>query len=233
MKQQKFNVKNPSGFPEFSPAKEKIRQEWVKIISETYAQHGFQPIYTPLVERDENLVGKGGNPKEIYALRRLQATEDDKSHSGNALRFDHTVPLALYVARHLNDISFPFRRQAIGPVFRGERAQKGRYRQFDQCDIDVIGSENLSFFHDAEMVAIIAKIFTKLNIGEFVIRINNRKILTGFFEFLEIPTEKIKSVLDIVDDFEKLPKEKIMENFSTEGLSIPQSEKIIDFIKDC
>ncbi len=226
---KKFNVSTPSGFPEFCPKREKVRQQWIKVISETYASHGFQPIYTPLVERDENLVGKGGNPKEIYALRRLQATDEDKSHSGNALRFDHTVPLALYVARHLNDISFPFRRQAIGPVFRGERAQKGRYRQFDQCDIDVIGSENLSFFHDAEMVAIITKIFTKLNIGEFVIRINNRKILTGFFADLGISADKIKPVLDIVDDLEKLPPAKIMENFAEQGLTNDQTNKILEF----
>lgn len=225
----KLNTSTPSGFPEFSPAEEAIRQKWIKTISETFSAHGFQPISTPLVEREENLLSKGGNPKEIYALKRIHDEGNDTSHSGNALRFDHTVPLALYVARHMNDITFPFRRQAIGPVLRGERAQKGRFRQFDQCDIDIIGSESLSFFNDAEVVAIIANIFTKLNIGDFVIRINNRKILTGLFEGLGISGEKIKPVLDIVDDLEKLSQKKIKDAFVREGISEAVSEKILRF----
>ncbi len=225
----KLNVSCPSGFPEFSPAVEHIRQKWIRTIAEVFEKNGFMPIETPLVEREENLVAKGGNPKEMYVLKRLLDEENDPSHSGMALRFDHTVPLALYVARHFSEISFPFRRYTIGPVLRGERAQKGRYRQFDQCDIDVIGSENLSLLNDAQMPSIIIQIFERLNIGDFVVRINNRKILTGFFQSLGIEGEKIKETLDIVDDLEKIGHEKVFDALEAEGLSKDIAQKILDF----
>ncbi len=197
------NVTCPSGFPEFSPAQERVRQNWIKTIREVFEQNGFLPIETPLVERVENLLAKGGNPKEMYVLKRVQ-DEDGDSHSGNALRFDHTVPLALYVARHLNELAFPFRRYCIGPVLRGERAQKGRFRQFDQCDIDMIGSGELSLINDAMVAAVIVQIFEKLNIGEFVVRINNRKILKGWALAAGINVSKF---LEIVDQRDKISDE--------------------------
>ena len=184
-----FNVSTPSGFPEFSPVKEQVRQNWLKTIVQIYEQYGFSPIYTPIIERTENLLGKGGNPKEMYVLDRYLSDEsaDKDAEKSRALRFDHTVPFALYVARHFNELSFPFKRQAIGPVFRGERAQKGRFRQFDQCDIDVIGNGKLSILHDAQIPAIIIEIFTKLlPKNDFVVRINNRRILLGFFASIGI-----------------------------------------------
>lgn len=225
-----FNVKNPSGFPEFSPAQEQLRQQWLGLIATAFKSFGFIPITTPMVEREENLLGKGGNAKEMYVLKRLLAEADDKSHSGNALRFDQTVPLALYVARHQNDITFPFKRSAIGPVFRGERAQKGRFRQFDQCDIDVIGNEKLSLLNDAQIPAIIVEIFKGLNIGPFKVRINNRKILTGLFQSLGIAESQMKATLDIVDDLEKMPREKILSTFTEAGFNQTQVDKILEFV---
>lgn len=162
-------------------------------------------LETPLVERAENFEAKGGNAKEVYVLDRLLRDESgDQEKDPRAIRFDHTVPLALYVARNFNDLTFPFRRSVIGPVMRGERAQKGRFRQFDQCDIDVIGSEKLSLVNDAQMVAIIAEIFEVLMpTQEFVIRINNRKILIGFLKSKGVPESKMKRVLDWIDNLEK------------------------------
>ncbi len=226
----KFNVKNPSGFPEFAPAAEQKRQEWLQIISTAFKSFGFIPVTTPVVEREENLLGKGGNAKEMYVLKRLLDEEGDKSHSGNALRFDQTVPLALYVARHQNEITFPFKRSVIGPVFRGERAQKGRFRQFDQCDIDVIGMEKLSLLNDAQIPAIIINVFKALQIGAFRVRINNRKILTGLFKSLGIEETKMKATLDIVDDLEKLPREKILSAFTENGFNQAQVDKILEFV---
>lgn len=226
----KFNVSNPSGFPEFDPAAEQKRQEWLHIIRSAFKSFGFIFITTPIVEREENLLGKGGNAKEMYVLKRLLDEEGDKSHSGNALRFDQTVPLALYVARHQNEITFPFKRSVIGPVFRGERAQKGRFRQFDQCDIDVVGNGELSLLNDAMIPAIIIDIFKALKIGDFKVRINNRKILTGLFKSLGIAESKMKVTLDIVDDLEKLPRAKILSTFTENGFNQTQVDKILEFI---
>ncbi len=227
----KYNVSCPSGFPEWTPAQERVQQDWIRVITEVFEANGFMPITTPMVEREENLVAKGGDPKEVYVLKRLLDEDGDTSHSGNALRFDHTVPLALYVARHLNDIAFPFKRYSIGPVFRGERAQKGRYRQFTQCDIDVIGSGEVSLLNDAQMVAIIVQIFERLNIGKFKVRINNRKILTGLFRSLGVDAGKIKSTLDHIDDLEKIGLKKVTEALTKDGLTNAQVKAIVDFTK--
>lgn len=227
----KFNVRTPSGFPEFSPAQERVRQQWIAVITEVFEKYGFMPIITPLVEREENLLGKGGNPKEMYVLKRLHAEGDEDS--GNALRFDHTVPLALYVARHLNDLSFPFKRYAIGPVMRGERAQKGRYRQFDQCDIDIVGNGELDIRNDALVAAVIIEIFEKLNIGDFVVRINNRKLVIGLFEeLLGIKdAEEIKAVMDVFDDLEKASKADITKRLVGLGLKEDQVGEIYGFVE--
>lgn len=224
---KKFNTMTPSGFPEFSPAEEQVRQQWITTIADTFKNYGFQPITTPLVEREENLLGKGGNPKEIYALKRVLDEDGDKSHSGNTLRFDHTVPLALYVARHQNELTFPFKRYAIGPVFRGERAQKGRFRQFDQCDIDVIGMEKLSVQNDALMPAIIIEIFQKcLPKNDFIVRINNRKI----FSQLAASPDQLTLILDSVDDLEKIGAQKVEANLIEGGLSFDEAKKVLAFV---
>ncbi|MCF7831257.1 histidine--tRNA ligase [Candidatus Gracilibacteria bacterium] len=225
---KKYNITCPSGFPEFSPAEERVRQNWLAVIRGVFEKNGFLPVETPLVEREENLLAKGGNPKEMYVLKRVQ-DDDDTSHSGNALRFDHTVPLALYVARHLNELAFPFRRYSIGPVLRGERAQKGRFRQFDQCDIDMIGSGELSLLNDALVAVVIVQLFEQLNIGEFFVRINNRKILTGFFENLNIKSKDISAVMMIVDDLEKIGATKVLENLVKLGVKKDLAQEILNF----
>lgn len=228
----KLNTSNPSGFPEFSPAQERVRQQWLAVIREVFEKYGFQPIETPLVEREENLLSKGGNAKEMYVLKRLHDEEGDSSHSGNAFRFDHTVPLALYVARHLNDITFPFKRYAIGPVLRGERAQKFRYRQFDQCDIDILGSESLSTENDAVCIAVMIEIFEKLNIGDFVVRINNRKIIKGLLEVVGIEEKDSKDVFDALDDLEKIGQEGVEKKLSAQGLSSDQVNTLLSVVNN-
>ncbi len=223
----KLNTSTPSGFPEFSPAQQRVVQKWKKTIAHIFEQNGFPILETPLVERAENFEAKGGNSKEIYILDRLQrvgATDEDKTV--RALRFDHTVPLALFVARNFNELAFPFRRSVIGPVLRGERAQKGRFRQFDQCDIDVIGGEKLNLANDAQMVAIIAQIFEELMPEQqFVIRINNRKILTGFFEAFNADPAEFKKILEFLDNIEKKHEAKI------EGHPIEFQERILEFVE--
>jgi len=231
MNKAQYNTSCPSGFPEFGPAQERVHQQWLQIIQETFSANGFLSVNTPLVEREENLLGKGGNPKEMYVLKRLLDQDDDQSHTGNALRFDHTVPLALYVARHFSELTFPFKRCAIGPVFRGERAQKGRFRQFTQCDIDIIGSEKLSFLNDAQVVSVIIQLFEKLNIGDFVVRINNRKILTGLFADLGINEDKIKPTLDAIDDLEKIGEEGVEKQLQVLGLDEAQTHSILSFTR--
>lgn len=206
----KLNTSTPSGFPEFTPAQQRVIQLWKKTIAEVFEANGFPMLETPLVERSENFEAKGGNPKEIYVLDRLRREEAvDQDKDVRAIRFDHTVPLALYVARHFNELAFPFRRGVIGPVLRGERAQKGRFRQFDQCDIDVIGSEKLSLANDAQMVSIIAQIFEKLMPEQkFVIRINNRKILIGQARAMNVDEKKF---LEICDEKEKVGETKFQQ----------------------
>lgn len=223
----KLNTKTPSGFPEFSPAEQRVVREWKKVIAEVFEKHGFPMIETPLVERTENFEAKGGNPKEIYVLDRLHAdSADQDSAKSRAIRFDHTVPLALFVARNLNDLSFPFRRSVIGPVMRGERAQKGRFRQFDQCDIDVIGNGKLSLANDAQMVVIIAEIFQKLMPEQkFVIRINNRKLLTSFFSHFKQSPEEFKKILDFIDNLEKSSTAKLKD------APIEFQERILEFVE--
>lgn len=223
----KLNTSTPSGFPEFSPAEQRVVQHWKKTIAEIFEANGFPMLETPLVERAENFEAKGGDAKEIYVLDRLRREEAvDQDKDIRAVRFDHTVPLALYVARHFNELAFPFRRSVIGPVMRGERAQKGRFRQFDQCDIDVIGSEKLSLANDAQMVAIIAQVFEKLMPEQkFVIRINNRKILTGFFAAFDADPAEFKKLLDFLDNLEKNPNAKLA------GHPIEFQERILEFVE--
>ncbi len=223
----KLNTSTPSGFPEFSPAEQRVVQHWKREIARVFEANGFPVIETPLVERAENFKAKGGNDKEIYVLDRLlREGAIDQEKEVRALRFDHTVPLALYVARHFHELVFPFKRATIGPVLRGERAQKGRFRQFDQCDIDVIGMEYLGFRHDAQMVSIIVQLFSALMPDQkFVIRLNNRKILTGFFEALHKKPEEFKQILDFLDNLEKDSDAKL------HGHPIEFQERILEFVE--
>jgi len=230
---KKFNLTPPSGFPEFTSAENQIRENWLATIREIFKKYGFAPIETPIVERAENLLEKGGNKKEMYALARLHPdSADSEAEKSRALRFDHTVPLALFVARHLQKINFPFRRYAIGSVFRGERAQKGRFRQFEQCDIDIIGSPALAIENDAEIMAITLEIFKKiLPDCPVVVRLNNRKILAGFFETCQIKPPQIPEIIRIIDDLEKIGEEKVQKNLANKKIPEKIVQKILNFTK--
>lgn len=202
-----------SGFPELSPAEQILYNQVIHTIKKNFELIGAAPIETAIVERADLLLGKGDD-KEIYALSRLQPEANNQQEKTLGLRFDLTLPLARYVTQHFNDLSFPFKRYQIQPVWRGERAQKGRYRQFTQCDIDVIGNESLPLLNDAEMPLIIYKIFKELDIGHFVLSVNNRKILTGYLSHFGIRDSETKAVIKIIDNIEKVDIQVTLEALS-------------------
>jgi len=239
-KSDKINFSTPSGFPEFLPGEKRLELWLLDIIRQVFESYGFTPIETPAVERLEVLQAKGNQGDNIiYGIEPIlppnrQAEKDKSGETGSearALKFDQTVPLAAYIARHLNELTFPFARYQLDMVFRGERAKDGRFRQFRQCDIDVVGREKLSLLYDAQMPAIITEIFTKINIGNFLIRINNRKVLTGFFQSVGIAQHQIKSCIGIIDNLEKVGESKVKQELEAEGISLDQTHKIIEFIK--
>ncbi|MBN3908466.1 MAG: histidine--tRNA ligase [Nostoc sp. NMS1] len=239
-KGDKINFSTPSGFPEFLPNEKRLELYLLDIIRRVFESYGFTPIETPAVERLEVLQAKGNQGDNIiYGIDPIlppnrQAERDKSGETGSearALKFDQTVPLAAYIARHLNELTFPFARYQTDMVFRGERAKDGRFRQFRQCDIDVVARRELSLLYDAQMPAIITEIFEAINIGDFLIRINNRKVLIGFFKSVGITEDKIKSCISIVDNLEKIGESKVKQELEKEGVSEEQTQKIIDFIK--
>ena len=213
-----------SGFMELLPQDQIKFNEMLNIIKSTYGLYGFLPQETPIIEASEVLLAKAGGEteKQIYSFKK-----GDKDLS---LRFDLTVPLAKYVAAYYNELTFPYRRYQVGKVFRGERAQKGRYREFYQCDIDIIGDGKLSIINDAEIPSIIYTIFKKLNFGPFIIKINNRKILNGLFDELNI-ADKMKDILIVIDKLEKIGMEAVKEELAKLEISQENIEKIESFIK--
>ena len=219
----KIEPKTLSGFMELYPNEQIVFNNMKKVIEETYQSYGFYPLDTPVIELSSVLLAKAGGETEKQIYRFTKGDND------LALRFDLTVPLAKYVAKRYNELTFPFKRYQIGKVFRGERPQKGRFREFYQCDIDVIGDESLSIMFDAEMPSIIYDIFKKLNIGDFVIRINNRKVLGGFFEYLNL-TDKITDILRIIDKMEKIGIDKVIGLLEELSISKDGINKIIEFI---
>ena len=192
----KTEPKTLPGFMELYPQEQVLFNKIKDTIIDTYKSYGFYPLDTPVIELSEVLLAKAGGEteKQIYRF--------NKGDNDLSLRFDLTVPLAKYVSKRYNELVFPFKRYQVGKVFRGERPQKGRFREFYQCDIDVIGNEELSLKYDSEIISIINDIFTKLNFGKFKIRINNRKVLSGFFESLNL-SDKITDILRIIDKLEK------------------------------
>lgn len=239
-KSDKINFSTPSGFPEFLPSEKRLEVYLLDIIRRVFESYGFTPIETPAVERLEVLQAKGNQGDNIiYGIDPIlppnRQAEKDKSGEtaleARALKFDQTVPFAAYIARHLNELTFPFARYQMDMVFRGERAKDGRFRQFRQCDIDVVARGKLSLLYDAQMPAIITEIFEAINIGDFAIRINNRKILTGFFQSVEVPENQIKACIAIIDNLEKIGEAKVKSELEKEGISSEQTEKIIEFIK--
>ena len=211
------------GFMELLPADQILFNDMYDKIREVYESFGFLPLDTPVIELSEVLLAKAGGEteKQIY---RFQKGDNDLT-----LRFDLTVPLARYVAQHQNDLVFPFKRYQMSKVYRGERPQKGRFREFYQCDIDIIGGDDLDILYDAEMPAVIYHVFKKLGIGDFTIRINNRKVLGGFFASLGL-SDKIEEILRIIDKIEKIGKDKVVEELVKIGVPEESTDKIIDFI---
>ncbi len=220
-----------SGFPELLPDAQIVFNRCLQIVRETYELFGFAPIETSAVERKEILTSKGGDEKEIFALTRLFTRPDESPETDLALHFDLTVPLARYVAQNKEKLVFPFRRYQIQKIWRGERPQKGRYREFYQCDIDVIGRGTLNLITDAEIPSVIYQVFKRMNIGHFVIRINNRRLLQGYFESLGVPNDQIGEVLRAVDRLEKEGRDKVHREL-VEKINISQNaaEDILTFI---
>src|SRR3989338_1950264 len=217
-----------SGFPEFLPEEQIVIQSVLDTMRAVYEKFGFVPIETPAVERVEHLLEKGLQGKEVYLLRRLQ--EEEIGLSDLALHFDLTVPLARYVAQHYGKLTFPFKRYQIQPVWRGERPQAGRYRQFYQSDIDVIGDGTLSLIFDAEICAVIDAVFTQMQIGPFSIRLNHRKILQGVLGSVGISEQPlVYQAIKIVDEIEKQPLEKTAEAFERLGLNRKDCSSLLEF----
>ena len=213
-----------SGFMELLPAPQQQMECIMDILRRTYRLYGFTPLDTPVLEASEVLLAKGGGEteKQIY---RFQKGDTDLS-----LRFDLTVPLAKYVALHYNDLTFPFRRFQIGKVYRGGRAQRGRFREFYQADIDVIGDGKLSILNEAEIPAIIYRTFTALGLRRFRIRVNDRKILNGFYASLGL-TEKAGDIMRTVDKLEKIGAGKVQDILTGDlGLSAEQAREIVGFL---
>ena len=204
-----------SGFPELLPEQQIVFNRGLDIIRSNFELFGFAPIETPSVERKDILTSKGGEEKEIFALSRLFTEPNESPDTDVALHFDLTVPLARYVAQHKDKLTFPFRRYQMQKVWRGERPQKGRYREFYQCDIDVIGRNSLGLINDAEMPAVIYRIFREMQIGAFIIRINNRRLLQGFYINLGIPDDKVADVLRVVDKIDKISRERVQQDLIT------------------
>ena len=220
----KLKPRTLSGFMELLPAPQQQMERMMEILRHTYALYGFTPLDTPAIEAAEVLLAKGGGEteKQIYRF--------NKGDTDLALRFDLTVPLAKYVAINYGQLSFPFRRYQIGKVYRGERAQRGRFREFYQADIDIIGDGQLDIINEAEIPSIIYKTFTELGLERFQIRVNNRKILNGFYAMLGL-TEVSGDIMRTVDKLDKIGAEKVKEILMDDnGLSEEAAGEILTFI---
>ena len=214
---------------EYLPAEQLQFNHLVDIIRRNFELYGFLPIETPSAERREILTSKGAAEKEIYALTRLAEADDDDAATKGALRFDLTVPLARYVAMRERDLAFPFRRYQIQRVWRGEtpQANKGRFREFYQCDIDIIGREKLSYLAEAEIPSVIYSVFKEMAIGDFRIRINNRKVLKGLLKGFDVAESKAPAVLRILDKIEKESEASILAQLEKEGVESPALYKLM------
>lgn len=221
---QKTEPKTLSGFMELLPNEQVLFNQMKEKIQKTYERFGFLPIDTPVIESTDVLLAKAGGEteKQLYSF--------SKGENELTLRFDLTVPLAKYVSLYANNLSFPFRRYQIGKVYRGERAQRGRFREFYQCDIDIIGDGELNIINDAEIPSIIYQTFKELSLENFTIKINNRKILTGFFEELE-EKEQAVNIMRIIDKIEKIGEANVKSELQNLGLVENKIDKIVEFIR--
>ena len=220
----KMTPRTLSGFMELLPAQQQQLERMMDILRTTYSRYGFTPLDTPVIEASEVLLAKGGGEteKQIYRFQ--------KGDADLALRFDLTVPLAKYVALHGNDLAFPFRRYQIGKVYRGERAQRGRFREFYQADIDIIGDGKLDITNEAEIPSIIYQTFTALGLTRFQIRVNNRKILNGFYAMLGL-TDRSGDIMRTVDKLDKIGADKVRTCLTEDvELTAEQAGEIMRFI---
>ncbi len=221
---ERITPRTLSGFMELLPGKQAKMEKMMQVLRDTYSLYGFAPLDTPAIEDAKILLAKGGGEteKQIYRFQ--------KGDSDLALRFDLTVPLAKYVALHYNDLAFPFRRYQISKVYRGERAQRGRFREFYQADIDIIGDGKLDILNEAEIPAIIYRVFRGFGLNRFQIRVNNRKILNGFYAMMEL-AEKSGEIMRTVDKLDKIGPEKVSAILVEEcGLFQEQADEILKFI---
>ena len=221
---ERIKPRTLSGFMELLPQKQQKLEKMMEVLRRTYSAYGFAPLDTPAIEDAQILLAKGGGEteKQIYRFQ--------KGDSDLALRFDLTVPLAKYVALHYADLAFPFRRYQISKVYRGERAQRGRFREFYQADIDIIGDGKLDILNEAEIPAIIYKVFRGFGLSRFQIRVNNRKILNGFYAMQEL-SEKSGDIMRTVDKLDKIGAEKVKVILMEDcGLTETQADEILKFI---
>jgi len=221
---ERIKPRTLSGFMELLPQKQARLEKMMQILRDTYSLYGFAALDTPAIEDAQILLAKGGGEteKQIYRFQ--------KGDSDLALRFDLTVPLAKYVALHYNDLAFPFRRYQISKVYRGERAQRGRFREFYQADIDIIGDGKLDILNEAEIPAIIYRVFRGFGLTRFQIRVNNRKILNGFYA-MEGLSEKSGDIMRTVDKLDKIGADKVRAILMEDcGLTDTQADEILKFI---
>ncbi|MGW9632743.1 histidine--tRNA ligase [Nocardiopsis alba] len=206
-----------SGFPEWTPQVRAVEQRWLDHIRAGFESFGFTSVETPSVENLDVLMAKGETSQEVYTLHRLQADAKDDSDARLGLHFDLTVPFARYVAQHFNELTFPFKRYQMQRVWRGERPQEGRFREFTQCDIDVINVDSVPLHFDAELPRIVHRVLSGLDIPAWTLNVNNRKVLQGFYEGLGI--EDPIAVIRAVDKLHKIGDEGVREILSAEGLT--------------
>lgn len=224
MSKKDINTKVLPGFMELNPKDQVVFDEIKERIQAVFRRFGFSNIDTPAIERAEVLLAKAGGEteKQIYEFK--------KGDNDLALRFDLTVPLARYVAEHQKEITFPFRRYQIAKVYRGEKSQKGRYREFYQCDIDIVGADELSLNNDAELPSVIYNIFSELGIGDFVIKINNRKLINGLLDELNLKDKSVE-IMRAVDKLSKAGKGKVMEMIKGLGVEEADTKRIFEFLE--
>lgn len=226
---KKINTSPISGMQELLPEAQAIFNNLKSKIGEVYHAHGFLSIETPTIDRAEILFAKAGGDteKQVYKVFKTAETSDD---SNEALRFDHTVPLARYVVEHESDLAFPFKATQIGRNFRGERPQKGRFREFYQCDVDIIGRGSLPISYDADVISTLLEAFKSFELNTPVLaRINNRKILSGLLEELNL-TEQSGDVFNIIDHAEKVDAEKTKSDLAESGLNASEIDMVMAFI---
>lgn len=225
---KKINTAPLGGMQELLPNLQSEFDRFKNGFLNEFHAHGFQSIETPTIDRTEILLAKAGGDTEKQIYKVVKTTEDAES-ADQALRFDHTVPLARYVVEHESDLAFPFKVTQIGRNFRGERPQKGRYREFYQCDVDIIGRNNLPIYYDAEVIATLVEAVKILPLSNLVVRVSNRKLLGGLISSLELE-ENAEDIFSIIDHAEKVPREKTISALQELGLNEEDIVKITTFM---